>query len=101
MSMRLNTRRRTAVATTTGLPRYARNDKVVAHTTTGLPRYARNDKVDAQGQLVQFAGIEGVVAQPACLGCNPLLQFQRTRGTAGERPPTDVAASLYCYRLRN
>ena len=26
--MRLNTRRRTAVATTTGLPRYARNDKV-------------------------------------------------------------------------
>ena len=68
ISMRLNTRRRTAVATATGLPRYAhddkldthtatglpryaRNDKVVAHTTTGLPRYARNDKVDTQGQL--------------------------------------------------
>ena len=47
MSMRLNTRRRTAVATATGLPRYARNDKVVAHTATGLPRYARNDKVVA------------------------------------------------------
>ena len=28
ISMRLNTRRRTAVATTPGLPRYARNDKV-------------------------------------------------------------------------
>ena len=51
MSMRLNTRRRTAVATTTGLPRYARNDKVDTHTATGLPRYARNDKVDTQGQL--------------------------------------------------
>ena len=47
ISMRLNTRRRTAVATTTGLPRYARNDKVDTHTATGLPRYARNDKVDA------------------------------------------------------
>ncbi len=31
ISMRLNTRRRTAVATATGLPRYARNDKVGAH----------------------------------------------------------------------
>ena len=31
ISMRLNTRRRTAVATTTRLPRYARNDKVRTH----------------------------------------------------------------------
>ena len=31
ISMRLNTRRRTAVATTPGLPRYARNDKVGTH----------------------------------------------------------------------
>ncbi len=87
ISMRLNTRRQTAVATTTRLPRYARNDKgeyadnVGTHevapsvsrvpapirhceehgdvaismrlnprrrtavaTATGLPRYARNDK---------------------------------------------------------
>ena len=29
--LRLNTRRRTAVATATGLPRYARNDKVGTH----------------------------------------------------------------------
>ena len=28
ISMRLNTRRRTVVTTATGLPRYARNDKV-------------------------------------------------------------------------
>ena len=28
IAMKLNTRRRTAVATATGLPRYARNDKV-------------------------------------------------------------------------
>ena len=51
ISMRLNTRRRTAVATATGLPRYARNDKVGAHEGGhsssglatvyyyGLPRY--------------------------------------------------------------
>ena len=31
ISIRLNTRRRTAVATTTRLPRYARNDKVGTH----------------------------------------------------------------------
>ncbi len=31
ISMRLNTRRRTAVATATRLPRYARNDKVGMH----------------------------------------------------------------------
>ena len=31
ISMRLNTRRRTAVAKATGLPRYARNDKVGTH----------------------------------------------------------------------
>ncbi len=30
-SMRLNIRRRTAVATATGLPRYARNDNVGTH----------------------------------------------------------------------
>ena len=80
ISVGLNTRRRTAVATATGLPRYARNDEVgtmrvglvtrthptchceehsdaaismrlkirrrtAVATTTGLPRYARNDEV--------------------------------------------------------
>ena len=34
ISMRLNTRRRTAVATATRLPRYARNDKVGTRETT-------------------------------------------------------------------
>ncbi len=33
ISLRLNTRRRTAVATTTRLPRYARNDKAGTHET--------------------------------------------------------------------
>ena len=31
ISIRLNTRRRTAIATATGLPRYARNDKMGTH----------------------------------------------------------------------
>ena len=38
ISMRLNTRRRTAVTTATRLPRYARNDKVGTHETT-FPLY--------------------------------------------------------------
>ena len=51
ISMRLYTRRRTAVATATRLPRRGNLDEV-EHTsanrrcyTTRLPRYARNDKV--------------------------------------------------------
>ena len=31
ISIRLNTRRRTAIATATGLPRYARNDNMGTH----------------------------------------------------------------------
>ena len=34
-AIRLNTRRRTAAATATGLPRYARNDKVGTHEAGG------------------------------------------------------------------
>ena len=39
ISMRLNTLRRTTVATATRLPRYARNDKVGAHER--LPIFAK------------------------------------------------------------
>ena len=41
ISMRLNTRRRTAVAAATGLPRYARNDKVATLAMTKWVRMRR------------------------------------------------------------
>ena len=66
--MRLNTRRRYAIATLTGLPRYARNDKVgnhkAQHTSAirrcygdGIAvRYARNDKVPDHPEPVEGRG---------------------------------------------
>ena len=57
ISMRLNTRRRTAVATTARLPRYARNDKV--RTRKAHPDLVEGRSTLAAGILPSPAGSEG------------------------------------------
>ena len=121
ISTRLNTRQRTAFATATGLPRYARNDiraqskgpasplvsAVICHceehsdaaistrlstrrrtafaTATGLPRYARND-------------IRGQSKGPAVLTrtrCNLSLRGTQRRGNLDE--VEHASANRLCY----
>ena len=92
ISMRLNTRRRTAVATTTGLPRYARNDKVGTVWTfavlTGRRRTPRRsraaitlDSCPAVGISLNDPRLEhaGQQSRPRCVGFS-------YRHRAGDRP---------------
>ena len=53
ISMRLNTRRRTAVATATGLPRYARNDK--SGTQGDVPAVSHSTPADAGKRRVSVS----------------------------------------------
>ena len=59
ISMRLNTRRRTAVATATGLPRYARNDKVGTRDWFWLTAWLRGAAV-----VPAYAGTQGASPSP-------------------------------------
>ena len=65
--MRLYTRRRTAVATATGLPRYARNDKVGTRDWFGLTAWLRGAAV-----VPAYAGTQGFHPHP-----NPLPSRER------------------------
>ena len=75
ISMRLSTRRRTAVATATGLPRCARNDKVGTHgPRIGLPSCALNDtpsagtyQAAACGGLLQRKSQDPITVSWPCL----------------------------------
>ena len=77
ISMRLNTTRRTAVATATGLPRYARNDKVGTHDTVPDRRACKSSPAAIQHFPPSFGprepesspqAITAVPAMPGLLG---------------------------------
>ena len=104
ISMRLNTRRRTAVATTTGLPRYARNDKVgtredfaVLTDRRRTPRRSRAaitlDSCPAVGISLNEPRLEhaGQQSRPRCVG----FSYRRR---SGYRPWHDCRAhSPVCH----
>ena len=102
--MRLYTRRRTAVATATGLPRYARNDKVGTRDWFGLTAWLRGAAV-----VPAYAGTQGFHPHPNPLpsrerGWVPLFRLAPVAGEGhGQRRGFCVAGlvrrTLYSLRL--
>ncbi len=81
ISMKLNTRRRTAVATTTRLPRYARNDKVGTHEIVVLLELSRRVWQDGGTMRIGAFEIE-----------EPLPELREPHVFAMIRPWVDVGS---------